>query len=63
LLNAYWEALDFQLPPLTDGQQWHRLVDTARTAPDDFVEPGQAPKIEGTKYQAEARSVVVLLAR
>jgi len=62
LLNAYWEALDFQLPPLPDGQRWHRLVDTAQPAPGDFAAPGQSPPVEGCVYRAEARSVVVLLA-
>ena len=37
MLNAYWEPLDFDLPGLPLGQQWHRLVDTALASPDDFL--------------------------
>lgn len=62
LLNAYWEALDFQLPPLPDGRRWHRLVDTAQPAPDDFCPPERARPAEGSAYRVEGRSVVLLLA-
>jgi glycogen operon protein len=63
LLNAYWETLDFQLPPLPNGRRWHRLVDTALPPPDDFCPPAQARPVEGLSYRTAARSVVVLLAR
>jgi isoamylase len=62
ILNAYWEALDFQLPPAHSGSSsgWRRWIDTARETPEDIVPRDQAPAVEGTAYRAEARSVVVL---
>ena len=38
IFNAYWEALDFELPPLGDeAGSWRRIVDTSLDAPDDIV--------------------------
>jgi isoamylase len=64
ILNAYWEALDFELPPLNEGNQypWRRWIDTALDSPHDIVEWQTAPPVPGYSYRAGARSVVVLLA-
>ncbi|MBW4699282.1 MAG: hypothetical protein KME03_15585 [Aphanocapsa lilacina HA4352-LM1] len=43
LLNAYWEALDFELPLPPPGLVWHRIVDTARPAPEDIAGRPDAP--------------------
>lgn len=63
-LNAYWEALHFELPELpswaTSG--WRRIIDTARDAPDDLVEFGGAERVAGVNHRVEARSVVALFA-
>ncbi len=38
ILNAYWEALDFELPVEETGMGgWHRIVDTSLPSPDDLV--------------------------
>jgi len=39
ILNAYWEPLDFELPPAGNGggNPWHRWIDTARETPNDIV--------------------------
>jgi isoamylase len=64
LLNAYWEALEFELPPLTEGgrDSWRRWIDTALDSPDDIVEWERAPLVPGRAYRAALRSVVVLFA-
>jgi isoamylase len=64
-LNAYWEPLDFELPPLTDdvAGAWRRWIDTSLDAPDDIVPWEEAPEVPGPAYGAGARSVVVLFAR
>ncbi|UFP96295.1 glycogen debranching protein GlgX [Gloeobacter morelensis] len=62
LLNAYWEALDFELPPPPPGLVWHRIVDTARPAPEDIAGRPDAPPVLAGAYRAGARSTVVLLA-
>jgi len=58
IFNAYWEALDFDLPPA----RWRRWVDSSREAPDDVVDVQFAPAVLGTSYRAAPRSVVALFA-
>jgi isoamylase len=60
ILNAYWEALDFELPPAVSGNPWRRWIDTALDSPNDIVEWQSSPSIPGSSYRAEPRSVVVL---
>jgi isoamylase len=62
IMNAYWEPLDFELPPLSGGRLWHRWVDTSRDTPEDIVPWHTAPPLSCKEYRAESRSVVVLLA-
>ncbi|WP_116813425.1 glycogen debranching protein GlgX [Steroidobacter cummioxidans] len=63
ILNAYWEALDFELPAV-DGHtgNWSRWIDTALESPADIVSLTAAQALTGTTYSAQARSVVVLVA-
>lgn len=63
ILNAYWEPLSFELPPLPEGQVWLRIVDTSLPSPDDFCNPADAPVLNGEPYFAESRSSVLLLAQ
>jgi glycogen operon protein len=63
MLNAYWEPLTFEVPPLGDGESWHRIVDTALPTPEDFCDREAAPIIEGDRYRTQAHSSVVLMAR
>jgi isoamylase len=64
ILNGYWELLEFELPPASNGSmnQWRRWIDTALDSPLDIVPWRTAPSISGSTYRAEARSVVVLFA-
>ena len=59
ILNAYWEALDFALPP-TSGAPWRRWIDTALAPPDEIVDWQTSPAIASAAYRAGPRSVVVL---
>jgi isoamylase len=65
MFNAYWEALDFELPavPQTALSGWQRWIDTARESPEDIVDPPTAPLAPGTQYRVMPRSAVVLLVR
>jgi glycogen operon protein len=58
VINAYWEALEFELPLLR--QPWRRLIDTFLDSPEDIVEWHQASPVPGSTYRVEARSVVLL---
>jgi hypothetical protein len=42
---------------------WLRIVDTARAAPHDIVEPAQAERMDGPLHRVEPRSCVALIAR
>jgi glycogen operon protein len=62
ILNAYWEPLEFELPPVSQatGRQWRRWIDTAQPTPNDIAPWKQAPRVPGLTYRVEARSVVAL---
>ena len=62
ILNAYWEALEFDLPPVPSGAStgWRRVIDTSLEAPEDFCGAERAPVIQKMKYLAGPRSVVGL---
>jgi glycogen operon protein len=61
-MNAYWEDLPFELPPLPHNHRWRRVADTALPLPDDMAGLASAPMVKGNIYKLTARSVVVLTA-
>jgi isoamylase len=64
ILNAYWEPLEFELPPVADGgnDPWRLWIDTFLDSPDDIVDWERAPSVPNLTYRTEPRSVVVLFA-
>jgi isoamylase len=64
ILNAYWEPLEFELPPVADGgdDPWRLWIDTFLDSPDDIVDWERAPSVPTLTYRTEPRSVVVLFA-
>ena len=65
MINAYWEALDFDLPPIPPASLtgWRRWIDTARKSPDDITDAPEAPLVREAHYRVAPRSVAVLFAR
>jgi isoamylase len=64
IVNAYWEPLEFELPPLADPQEeWRRCIDTYLDPPDDILQWAQASQLESSIYRAQPRSIVVLVGR
>jgi glycogen operon protein len=61
MANAYWEPLEFELPPAKNEHRWRRWIDTSLESPSDIVEWQAAPLFSGTGYRAAPRSVVVLI--
>ncbi len=63
IFNAYWEPLDFELPPLDQefGAPWRRWIDTSLDSPNDIVQWQDAPVVPHSTYRTAARSVVVLI--
>jgi isoamylase len=63
IFNAYWEALDFEIPRLTDPREnWRRWIDTALDPPYDICEWNAEQTVVRPTYRAAPRSVVVLIA-
>ncbi len=64
MFNAYWEALEFQLPPVAEGpdRRWRRWLDTFLESPQDICSETRAPVITDLTYLVQPRSVVALWA-
>jgi isoamylase len=62
MFNAYWEALDFDLPPAPAPAVagWRRWLDTSLESPEDIVYAVTAPPVRGTQYRVAPRSVAAL---
>jgi len=62
VLNAYWEPLRFDLPPIPeDGLgPWRRWLDTFLETPDDVCRPSNASVVTGSSYLVNPRSIVAL---
>jgi glycogen operon protein len=64
IMNAYWDPLDFELPPAgTDNGLWRRWIDTSLDPPQDIVEGDAAPQVMSPVYRAMPHSVVALFAQ
>ena len=62
MINAYWESLEFQLPPSGKRWPWKKVVDTAAPAPEDILSYKNAMPVNGNKQKVQSRSIVVLQA-
>ena len=60
ILNAYWEALDFELPEV--DCPWRRWIDTGLESPEDIVPWQNARPCTGRTYRVGPQSVAVLYA-
>ena len=64
IASAWWEDLDFELPPIADGWGgWRRVIDTSLVASDDVTEYALALEIPDVRYRVGPRSVVCLATR
>jgi glycogen operon protein len=59
ILNMSDTARPVAIPGLA-GRVWRRALDTALAPPRDIARPGEQPAVEGERYLAQPRSVVVL---
>jgi isoamylase len=62
MINAYLEALAFELPPTEEGAGWRRWIDTSLPSPNDISEMEEAPSIAGATYLVQSHSIACLLA-
>ena len=65
MLNAYWEPLVFELPPVPAGYQgqWRRWIDTSHESPEDICEWRCSLPVTTTHYNVQARSLAILLVK
>ena len=65
IFNAWWEPLDFEIPPPdVDVSGWRRIIDTNLESPDDIVaDIADAVAVDGSTYTVQPRSTVLLAAR
>jgi isoamylase len=63
IVNAYWEPLEFELPPPAAQGSWRRCVDTYLDPPDDISSWTNAQSVQGRTCLVQPRSVVLLLAK
>ena len=63
MINAYWEPLDFETPPIQNNAngQWKRILDTYLKSPDDIHDWYEAPIIDKSVYTVQSRSIVIFL--
>ncbi len=59
MINAYWQALDFELPG--GKQKWRRIIDTDAAGKDGCLAMDDAPLVKGKTAEVRARSVVVVM--
>jgi len=60
MINAYWEPLKFELPGLSAGKIWLRVIDTFLPSPQDFSVPSVPLSNRKRIYKVHSRSVVLL---
>jgi isoamylase len=64
MVNAYWEALTFAIPPRGENDvPWRCCVDTYRASPADISVWSEAETVLGETLIVRARSIVVLVTR
>ena len=64
IVNAYWEPLEFALPPLTAAYEpWRRCIDTSLAPPEDICSLEDAPIVSPAAYPVHPRSLAILFAR
>ena len=61
-INAYWQPLEFELPPVNGNSDaaWLRLIDTSLPSPDDISEEGKEAVAVGANYLVNPRTIVML---
>ena len=63
-VNAYWEDLEIELPPLPRNAKhhWYLLVNTAESYPNDVVNVFAMPRYNaGAIMKVQSRSLLILI--
>jgi pullulanase/glycogen debranching enzyme len=60
ICNGYWEELEFELPPLAEGRQWRRILDTGAETADQVLGFQEALPVREPTVRVGPRSIVCL---
>ena len=63
MLNSYWKALEFELPPLSEQERWYSIIDTILPLEELACDINSSILVKGQHYKVEARSCVVLMSK
>ena len=64
MINAYWDALPFEIPRQSDAYEpWRRCLDTFLDAPDDICTWPEAKVITSSTWLVQPRSIALLLTK
>lgn len=60
-MNAYWQALDFELPAIANDSAggWRCAMDTSLPSPNDIADAGKEGNVGGPRYRVNSRSIVL----
>ncbi|MCE5205611.1 MAG: glycogen debranching protein GlgX [Porphyromonadaceae bacterium] len=62
--NMHWDALDFELPQLSENRKWHLSVNTSMVPPETFYPLQGEPELENqSNFIVGGRSVIVLIGK
>jgi isoamylase len=62
MINAFWEALAFAIPPLKQNHtSWRCCVDTFRDSPHDICAWTEAEAVQAETFTVRPRSIVMLV--
>lgn len=60
--NMHWDALDFELPQLSENRKWHLSVNTSMVPPETFYPLNSEPVLENQSgFIVGGRSIIVLI--
>jgi isoamylase len=63
-MNMYYEGLQFELPQLPSGLNWHVFANTGVASPNDIYTPGSEPLLENQQgLLIGDRSIVILVGK
>jgi glycogen operon protein len=64
MINAYWEALAFAIPPLDENHgSWRCCIDTFRASPRDICAWAEAETVQEETFIVQPRSIVLLVTK
>ncbi|MFW5972136.1 MAG: glycogen debranching protein GlgX [Bacillota bacterium] len=62
--NMHWERHNFQLPQLPSGHNWHVVVNSDMSAPEDIWQEGEEQLLDNqTEINLAARSSIILIGK